>query len=194
MQKRPDAEVRGKEVIQRVNERLEKKKQQLHEMLTSNEYILWLQIFTEVNDNFRSDDWLYTNEKLSKNDQEKVSTLGILYKIIQQYAKRNYVYPKNFEVLNYYQIKYNNIGYQIGIIDASGKNVYFCKRAKIEPDFLDFKDIQMNKELKNTKLIKSRLQNLSDLITSMSGVDIPLEAISETTEKTFQKILRRNSH
>lgn len=157
------------------------------------EYILWIENFTVTHSYFSDYEWPYTQKNISLSDKIKVENLGILYHKIQKYAQKNFIYPKKQYRTEYYAIKYNGVGYKIGIIDEQSPTTYFCERVKInqKEKFIDFKDISQNKNQHNIELINEQLQNLSRLIHQMVEEDVPLEAISKTTRKTLQKIRKR---
>lgn len=161
-----------------MKEKSEKKKQALDQIINSNQYMLWLDNYTKITPFFTCYHFINFKDEI---ERDNILNLAILYNIINQYARKNYLYPKN----NYYYIKYNNTGYQIGIDD---KNNYFCQRIEIKPDFLNFKDIQQNKELPNTKLLKSYFQKLKEIVTLIANEDVPCQAVFEITEKTYQKM------
>ena len=54
--------------------------------------------------------------------------------------------------------------------------------------FIDFTDIQNDREQPKTELINNRLEELSLLINNLAE-DIPLETIEETVRNVFKGIL-----
>ena len=158
-----------------------------------DEYMLWLEKFTLTHPCFSNYEWLYAQKNISLEDKKQVENLDSLYHKIQEYAQRNFIYPKTQNRTESYAVKYNGIGYRIGMIDEQSPTTYFCERIKInqKENFLDFTDISQNKIQPNVEFINTQLQNLSKLIHQMVEEDVPLEAISKTTRKTLQKVRKR---
>ena len=98
-----------------------------------DEYMLWLENFTLTHSCFSNSEWLYTQKNISLKDKVKVENLAILYHKIQKYAQKNFIYPKTQYRTEYYTIKYNEVGYKIGMIDEQSPTTYFCERIKTNP-------------------------------------------------------------
>ena len=103
------------------------------------------------------------------------------------------MYPTECDFGNYYKIKLENIGFEIGMLVGQG-TVFFCKRVQvIDPkDFIDFYDIINNKKNKNATTIKNKLNKLFDLVVSLHKSDVPLEAIEITLDNALNEIKSKN--
>lgn len=115
------------------------------ELTMNNEYVMWLEKFTEDYPNFSDEDWLYHAEKISKQDFKRVEDLPYFYGGIMGYADRHKIEANPCCFGNYYNIKYNNIGYEIGVMHGQG-TIQFCKRVSLEDEinedkFIDFEEI-----------------------------------------------------
>lgn len=166
----------------------------MEEMLSNTDYINWLNKFTIEHSSFTDDDWLYFPEKISKEDLEKVNNLHLVYRGIEKYANENYIYPTNCDFGNFYKIKLENTGFEIGILFGQG-TLFFCNRVQIEnkKDFIDFDDILNNKTNDNLTTIKNKLNELSNFISSLYKSDVPLEAIVNTLDNTLNEINHKNN-
>jgi len=174
------------------NEIVEKFKQQQlikNNMFSSTDYINWLTNFTLKNTNFTDEDWIYFPEKITKEDYENISNLHLMYDGISKYANKNYLYPTDCYFGNFYKIKFNNIGFEIGILQGQG-TIFFCNRIPIEnnQDFIDFNDIINNKKSNNLIAIESELNNLSILIISLYQNNVPIDIIKTTINNTLNDI------
>ena len=137
MDKRKMKSVVGK-VVQEMIER-EKRKEKI---LSSDEYILWLIEFTKDYPNFTDEDWLYKPNEISKENKNKVYDLSIFYRIIEDYASRNFILPEQTSFGNIYYIKYNNVGFGIEIADGQG-TLFACQRINESyENFIDYLKIQ----------------------------------------------------
>ena len=107
----------------------------------------------------------------------------MLYEIIEEYATKNYIYPIKFGWVYYYNIKFNNNGFQIGIISGQGTRTV-CAKAKVneKQDFIDFIDIINDKKRDNVEIIETKLEELSNYVVSLYESGIPKEAIKKTLE------------
>jgi len=174
---------------------LEKAKDiKMKKMLSDTEYIKWLDRFTLKHSGFDDSEWLYFPNKISKKDMEHIKDLYLMYSIIEKYSNENYIYPLECKFGNFYKIRFNDIGFEIGVLVGQG-TVFFCNRVEIdnEKDFIDFNDIINNKTSENTLLIKKKLNELSNLVVSMYESGVPLEAITIALDDTLTKIEEQNN-
>ena len=174
-----------KEYCESINKRNEKMKK----MMSSTKYIQWLIKFTKDKEGFSDDDWLYFPEKINDTDKENVEMLSLFYKGIEKYAEKNYIYPTPCSFGNYYKVRFNKYGFEIGILIGQG-TVFFCNKTPIENenDFIDFFRIMIGKDQNNTKKTKASLDSLSQTIINIHESGIPIEAIIETIDNTIEKI------
>ena len=65
----------------------------MQKILSNTDYIKWLDRFTIEHSSFFDKDWLHSPEKISKEDLERVNNLHLMYRGIDTYANKNYIYP-----------------------------------------------------------------------------------------------------
>lgn len=161
----------------------------IQKMLSNTDYIKWLVSFTVEHSSFFDDDWLYFPEKISKEDLEQVNNLHLMYHGIEKYASKNYIYPTECKFGNFYKIKLENTGFEIGVLVGQGTS-FFCTRVQVEnkKDFIDFNDIINNKENDNVAIIKNKLNELSNLVISLYKSGVPGEAIVITLDNALNEI------
>ena len=164
----------------------------LAEELVSNEdYIKWLEKFTEKYSDFCDDDFLYNDGSISVKDKENVEKLDLFFKGISMYAQNNYIYAKTQNSLvfgnYYYNITANNITYEIGMMFGQG-TICYCNRYDDNiDDAIDFNDIIVNKKQANVDFISENLKVLSEQIVSMLNKEIPKRAIRECVNKVLRE-------
>lgn len=169
------------------------RKNKIRELILSNDYIEWLEKFTIKNPMF-SDSFGY-NHELEEKDRENISNIKLFYQGLEEYALRHNVSPEYLERGQGYIIKHHDNFYLIGYINYFGIT-YGCEKVdnKRKLAVTDFKDIQNSKKQDDINFVNEQLTLLSNLIFALSERDgISLEKLSNTTEKTFQKILERRS-
>ena len=156
------------------------------EMFSNTNYIKWLEGFTTKYESFADDSWLYAPTELSQEENEKVDNLHLLYEGIELYAKKNYIYPTKCDFGGYYNIKLDNIGYEIGMLVGQG-TVFFCKRTGIdkELEYIDFNDIMSDKKKDGVDVITQQLKDLSNKVLELHKKGIPLTALIETLDTTL---------
>lgn len=160
--------------------------------LTSNtEYINWLIQFSKEEGGFSDSDWDYAKEKLDPATQEKVDNLQLLFEGISRYARKNYIYSSPNALGEYYRIKLNGVGLEISYKTGQG-TTFYCRMVPLEneSEFIDFMDIVENKKRPEVDRIESGLKVLSNTIMLLQANGIPLEAISETIDRTIKKIVK----
>ena len=169
----------------------EERDAKLKSLFSSYDYMNWLNTFTADNKGFSLEDFLYFPEKISKEDLDRVNTLGLFFEGIREYADKNFIYPSTYEWQCFYGVKdnVNEVYYKIGVIEWQGGS-FFCERVEdtITLDFIDFNDIMDDKVRDNVKEIETDLDNMSNLVLSLYNKGVPLEAIKETLDKTISEI------
>lgn len=161
------------------------------EKIKYGDYLEWLELFTLKYPAFKDDDWFYSKDEISESDYQKVKFLYLLFQIIDSYAQKNYFQETPTKLGYYYTIKSNETYFQIGIASGQGSYIYCERLSEINESFLDFKDIRSDKRQEYALEIDKKLEKLITLINTLAEQNTPLEAISETTNKTIQKILKK---
>jgi len=177
----------AKKIVQEERERNEK----ISTLTSNTEYINWLIQFSKEEGGFSDSDWDYAKEKLDPATQEKVDNLQLLFESISRYARKNYIYSSPNAFGKYYCIKLNGVGLEIGYKAGQG-TTFYCRRVPLEneSEFIDFMDIVENKKRPEVDRIESGLKVLSNTIMLLQANGIPLEAISETIDRTIKKIVK----
>lgn len=184
----PEGKKSLEKAAKKVIEEEKNRERRIKEIITGGEYILWLEKFTIKHTRFSDNDWLYCPEEISEEDRARVEELNLFYQGIDAYASKNFIFPSSCDFGNYYCIKFGNIGYEIGIMVGQG-TLFFCNKVSLEnKEFIDFTDIQNDREQPKTELINNRLEELSLLINNLAK-DLPLAVIEETVRNVFKGIL-----
>lgn len=157
------------------------------ELISNTEYILWLENFTIAHPCWSDDTWLYSPEEISKEDYEKVKQLHRFFNGIIDYAERNFIphYYDEFGTYNF--IKFNNIGYKIGVMAGQGSLTY-CERIDISHDdnvFIDFNDIVNNKKQENVDYIINKFDSMYKIIEELISMGVSSETISTRLSKVL---------
>lgn len=155
-------------------------------MSSNDDYIIWLENFTSKYSKFSDDDWLYCPEKISEIDQNNVKKLNLFFDGIETYASKNYIYPTPNEWGSFYSIKYNDVGYNIGLAVGQGV-IFYCERTQVIDGYLDFMDIINDKKQKNSDSIRNELDKLSQSIKNLINNGIPIPAIIDTFESNINE-------
>lgn len=186
-----DEVARKKDLEDGINEviaGLIKSQERAKSIVADTSYMLWLENFTNSIPIFSDDSWLYHPDEISKEDAEKVNDLCSFFNGISAYAERNFlpIYSKDYT--SYVCIKFNNIGYEIGLVSGQGTYAY-CQRVEVSSDrvFIDFNDIVANKKQTHVEQVTKTLDKISLLIEQLLICDIPVEAISTRIQDTINK-------
>lgn len=133
-------------------EKLEKKPSTIYD----KSYIQWLDQFTLENENYFCNESTSFPERIKEKDIENIKKLYSLYLEIVKYARNNEINNSQYELGDFYKIKLNESGVEIGILKGD-PTVFFCERTplKNEKDFIDFNDIiNYNKKNKTRSLTR----------------------------------------
>jgi len=110
-------------------------------LVSTSDYILWLQDFTSSHPSFCDDEWKYFPEQLEPENLSNVTLLSHFIEGIEMYAVSS---DKETDEFGYsVRIRFGNIGYILGIQHGQG-TYHYCKRCEIfhnKSDFLDFNEI-----------------------------------------------------
>jgi len=187
--KTPEGQAKIKKYIENFLEKEKIKKNKSKEMLSNPNYMNWLDNFTLKRQGFSDDDWLYNSDGLTVNDKENVNNLYLIYNGIDEYARRNYVYPFPCDFGNFYKIKFNDIGFEIGVQRGQGVR-FFCNRVLIEnvEEFIDFNDISCDKKYDNVDKISNQLNELSNYVVFLHESGVPFQAMVNALDETLEQI------
>lgn len=165
-------------VIERIIENENTKK----DMILNDSYIKWLEKFTEEYQNFEDNSFLYCPEEVSKEDYTKVETLGLFFDLVDDYAKKNYIYAQESDFGAYYTLKYNDIIFEISVVSGQGV-VFGCDRIedveKTLVNVIDYNDLKENKESDKAKFVKEVITDLSAKLAEVITLGVPIEAIED---------------
>ena len=152
----PEGQEKMKNWIERYIAEQKEKDEKIKNIMSNIAYIEWLKQFTQDKEGFSDDDWLYFPEKINESDRENVKNLCLLYEGIDKYSQQKHIYPIPCEFGNFYRVKLNGFGFEIGILVGQG-TVFFFNKASLEDDkeFIDFNDIMTRKKQDNVDQINS---------------------------------------
>jgi len=199
-----DNKTRLHEIIEQDKKNKQERLNRVKELMKDFSFMIWIENFANRHPSFRDNDVF---DDCTKEDLINLKKLGLLFEGIEIYAKNNYYYSQydGFNDIEYYRIKFNNIGYEIGKIVNQGI-YYFCEKSKdLDNCFIEFSDIIMNNNTKRKEEIKEKLNYLKQYIKLCYEEGIPLEALKETTDGALWdikdiinqneriKILKKNS-
>lgn len=174
------------------SERLKRKQREKNSfresLVFSTDYIDWLENFTNRMGSFSTVTFLYNPELLSESDERNVHHLEELFEEIYEYAQENYILPKETDYGLCYPIKYNEVGYLIGIDYGQGCQFY-CKRLN-EPleESLDYEHVVSSVKLPSTIVLDTKLDPLVSIIEKLYDEDVPVNVMEEATQKVFKKL------
>ena len=171
---------------------LEKKQEDIRKKLN---YMLWLEKFTENNPKFSNFDFLDGRKNLSEEDKKNIYCFNLFYNVIKKYCENNYIYPViDSKNSSHFNIKYNNIGYQIGL--SCGEYSYmYCKRNDNYDDtYINYEDILLNKKQPHTDDIKKILEELQTIVISYYEQGIPIQAIQSSLNEIEIQLFNKSEN
>ena len=96
-------------------------------MISSKEYVNWLKNFTEENPSFSDDYYEIVSGDYSDTDKINMKNLSLLFEVIDEYAKKNYMSTRKNEYSESYNFRSDDISYNIGFFRGQGSS-FFCQR------------------------------------------------------------------
>ena len=171
---------------------MEKAKQKIdfRDSLRANtDYIDWLVNFTNMGGGFDTSVLTYDGSKFNGIDKKNIENIETLYEVINEFAEKNYLVPHLVEFGNYYSIKYNDIGFYVGVDFGQGTSFYCTRLDEVEKDAIDYKVLVHNTKLPETESKEKKLEELSEMIIGLLTEDnVPGEVIEKKIYESFQKV------
>lgn len=161
----------------------------LKEMFSDSSYIDWLLNFTLKYSKFKDTEWMYYPGNISSEDYKRVNDMDLFYYGIKKYAAENHRYPITTGSGIFYRIKYNEVGFTIGIV--GGLNVeYICSREELDPEknYIDLSYIINNKKCDDVEFIEKQLSVFSNVIVALRASGVPIESMFKTFNSTIGSV------
>lgn len=166
------------------------KQEKINKILKDDNYINWLEQFTSDIPKFYCDNYFYDGSTYPNELNQNIQDISLFYEIIKNYAENNYISPVTTVCGNYYSIQHNNIGYHIGTMEGP-EILYYCISVDCEESYINFKDIQNNTLTPNAIFINHKIEELANIINDMIDNNVNRDIISNVTNKTLQKVLKK---
>lgn len=157
-------------------------------ILSSDEYIEWMNDFVKKNGSFSTYPFDYDLSKYTSEDRINVHNFYLFFEIIDDYANANYLSPIEEKYGIYYPVHYENMGYLIGCDYGQGTAFDCICLDEIRDGSIDFKKVMNHEKSSRAVFIDKRLDELDSFIDKLYEEDIPLYAIADTASKKVQKI------
>lgn len=123
----------------------------------------------------------------SDEDNDEISKLELFYRGISNYAYDNFVYPNRAGYHEFYNIKYNDKFYRVGVV--RGQGIYFyIKNNKISDNYILFDDIVNNRRLEKARDIDNKMAKIKYLIDSLFGCGVSVDVIREVIDESLNNI------
>lgn len=158
-------------------------------MRSSKEYVNWLKKFTEENPSFSDDYYEIVSGEYSDTDKINMKNLSLLFEVIDEYAKKNYMSTRKNEYSESYNFRSDDISYNIGFFRGQGSS-FFCQRIDdIETkDFIDFDDIIKGSYTNDFEKNKNKVEKMKNSVMELYQSGVPLEIIKSEFENTIKNI------
>ena len=188
----PEGKAKIDEFIKKYIEEEKIKNEKINDLMSNTNYLEWLDKFTQDKKEFYDDDWIYYPELIKDSDKENVEKLYLFYRGIDRYANQNHIYPLQCKFGNFYKIRLNEIGFEIGILIGQG-TVHFVRRVaqENEHEFIDFNDVMTRKKQEKIDQINASLNSLSNMISTIYENGVPIESIVYTLEKSIKELVSK---
>ena len=166
------------EDLERIVSDLNKRNLKKKKIVSNYDYISWLEKFTLAHASFADDSWLYNPSEISKEDLKNVRILDIFFGGVAEYCHKYYINidcEEEFEEERI-NLKYNGVGYQIGLVVGQGSYVYVTRK-NLEGNEIDFEDVFSDVAPADFEEKKALLLQYEQLVAEMKGMDVPLSAM-----------------
>jgi hypothetical protein len=119
-----------------------KSEERIKNIVSSDEYVKWIKKFMSNKSKIFDDDYSYYSNRVNNEDKEKLDFLSAFFDGIDHYASDRDIYPCTCESGVYYDVKYKDFFFKIGILIGQG-SCCFCERSLFnnKKEYIDFEDI-----------------------------------------------------
>ena len=164
---------------------LEKKnfEEQKEKLLKNNDYMNWLENFTNRYPSFYEYDWVL--EGCSEEDIQNIQNIDVLYEVIEDYAVENYFKTTLENKGAFYLIKCNDVGYKVGM--QFGNSKFYCERTEVTEEAINFGFIQTNTKHRRSYFIDTQFYYITDAINKLMELGMDLDSIEEQLQITVHK-------
>lgn len=109
-------------------------------MIENDSYINWLIDFTNKYSSF-------TTNIINEENQNNIEKLSILYDLLEIYAEDHNIKAIQFDFGNYYNMNYNDICFEIGVLSGQGI-LFFATRKLFDKGitYIDFNEIVKSRQ------------------------------------------------
>ncbi len=164
---------------------------QKEKLFKDDRYMNWLERFMSRCNLFYEGDEV-TRYYLTEEDKQNIKNIDVLYEFIEDYAEENYFETTLKNQKSYYSIKYNGIGYRVGISLSNAK--FYCEKTEATEEAIDFHFIQENRKHPHAYLIDTQFYHIADGINKLMELGMTPENIEEQLEITVQKCKENESN
>lgn len=172
---------------ERFSESLENQKR----LIASTEYFDWLYEFAKKHRKFTDTDWLYKKDpNMSEHDYSQVGLLTDFFTAVDQYHTRNLVVANTEGYAAWYNIKYKDAYFAIGICVGQGAYNFVTRYEKYEsmvPEpFIEFEYILENKDAPGLSEKREALQRLQAEANLLCNLGTPKGAVENVIKQIFE--------
>lgn len=179
--------------MQKVVERLIQSYENQSRIVENSEYFDWLYEFTQTYPKFSDTDWLYSGlNKLSPQDVRNINLLEDLFSAIDRYHDRNLLKANTSDYTAWYNIKYKDAYFAIGICVGQGAYNFATRYKSIDdmlPEtYIEFEYILEDKPAPGFKEKQGMLEQFEQLVIDMKKLNIPEANLEEIVKKIFDTV------
>lgn len=153
---------------------LQKENERQKRLIATPEYMEWLYLYTEANPQFNDMTLAYRQDC---PDYDKLSLLTHFFDAIEAYCQKNMLNVNVDCYGRWYNIKYKNVYFSVGVYSAQGSFNFVTRYDSFEPianEYLvAFDNIMNNVQDENLEAKKNKLAELKKLMKEAKALDIP---------------------
>lgn len=172
---------------ERFNESFENQKR----LISSIEYFEWLYEFTKKYPRFTDTSWLYKKDPtMSVHDYTQVDLLTDFFTAIDGYHTRNLLKANTEDHAAWYNIKYKDAYFAIGIRVGQGAENFVTRyeryEAMLPKSFIEFEDVMKGKQHPGFAEKNEALQRLQAEANLLRNLGVPREIVENAIKQAFK--------
>ena len=161
-------------------------------LLSSTQYFDWLYDFTKNHPRFTDTDWLYEKDPgMTERDYAQLALLTDFFTAVDRYHDKNLLQANAQGYAAWYNIKYKDAYFAIGIRVGQGASNFVTRYENPEEmegePFIEFEDILENKEASGFAEKNKALQSLQDIANLLRDLKVPKEAVDKVIKQAYEK-------
>lgn len=179
------------EIMDEIKKELRLSNERDEEIISNDIFISKLEKFTRKYNHFDTNQWLYKQDEISKEEHEMLDDIEHFARACRNYCDRNYIETKtnNSEFSEVYNIRWKETFITLNVLNVQGI-LYYVERIKpsdINDNlYINFEDIKNGTIKDNVKLIDENLSDFHKKVREFKDLGVPSKYLIDIIKEIYK--------